>query len=127
MNESQDLSFDHFLSAVDDGEGYYLACPDGHGSIPPQRICPDCQRQELTRQPLPSEGEIETYTVVSVGTPQFSDDVPYVTAIARFGPVRLTGLLRGVDPERVAVGQQVTADVGTTETTGEQVIVLEPT
>jgi hypothetical protein len=60
-----------------------------------------------------------------VPTPQFSDDSPYVTAIASFGPVTITGQLRDVDPDDVELGQSVSLTVATSETTGDRVIAFE--
>lgn len=65
--------------------------------------------------PLPDTGDIATYTVVAVPAPRFSDDSPYVTAIAEFGPVMLTGQLRDVDPDTVDTGQTVRLGVGSAD------------
>jgi uncharacterized OB-fold protein len=119
-----DAGYDEWLDAVDDGEGYYLECPEGHGSLPPRAVCPDCGATELDQAPLPDSGTVETYTVCHVGGPSFADEEPYVTAIADFDAVRLTGVVRGADPEDVTVGATVEADVGTNRTTGEDLVAL---
>ncbi|RKD95355.1 Zn-ribbon domain-containing OB-fold protein [Halopiger aswanensis] len=118
----RDAGFDEWLDAAADGEAYYLECADGHGSLPPRRICPECGSTELDERPLPDTGEIETYTVTHVATPSFEDDAPYATAIADFGPVRLTGQVTGVDPEAVERGLEVEIAVTVSETTGERVV-----
>ena len=122
-------SYDEWLGAVDAGEGFYLESPGGVGSLPPRRVCPETGSTDLTREPLPEIGTIETYSVVHVATPGFTDDTPYISAIADFGPVRITGLVRGVDPETVddLVGESVTVSVGTRSTTDDRVVVLFPT
>jgi hypothetical protein len=120
----RDEGFDEFLDAVESGEGYYLECPEGHGSLPPRRVCPHCGATEIEETPLPETGEVETFTTVHVAAPSFADDTPYVTAVADFGAVRLTGVVRSVDPEDVTAGTEVTAAVGETETEGERVLVL---
>lgn len=109
---STNAGHDEWLDAIAAGEGYYLECSDGHGSLPPRRACPVCGARELDRQPLPATGTIVTHTTVHVPTPEFDGEAPYVTAIAEFGPVRLTGLLRGTDPDAVAAGQAVLPTVG---------------
>lgn len=111
MTDADADPFGQFLDAIEAGDAYYLQCPDGHGSVPPRRICPDCHSRDLSRAPLPSTGEIVTYTVVSVPAPRFADDGPYVTAIADFGPVTITGQLRDVEPDSVETGQTVSLAV----------------
>lgn len=116
--------YDDWLDAIEADEGYYLECPNGHGSLPPRRVCPHCGERELAEESLPAEGTVATHTEVHVATPQLVDDTPYVTAIAAFGPVRLTGMLRGVDHDAVEAGITVVPTVETTETTDERVLVF---
>lgn len=115
--------YDDLLDAIEEDSGYYLACPNGHGTVPPRRVCPDCGSRELTEQPLPETGEILVATTISVSGPQFSEDTPYVTAIAEFGDVRLTGLARGADEEPTP-GDTVTIEVGETATENDRVLVF---
>ena len=63
--------------------------------------------------------------MVRVATPQYADDAPYVTAIADFGEVRLTGVL-DVPPEAAEVGTTVGVSVGRSETTGDRLLRLDP-
>ena len=119
-------AFDAFIDALADGDGYYLACSNGHASLPPRTVCPDCGDAPLERQSLPDRGEVESHTTIRVPAPQFEADAPYVLAIASFGPVRLTGRLEGVDPDGsdIDVGLPVTATVR--ESDDERVILLTP-
>ena len=128
--------YDEFLRAVGDGEGFYLECPEGHGWLPPRRVCPDCGATELERRPLPETGTVETHSTVHVSVPDFEAETPYTTAIASFGPVRLTGVVRRaegqVDAEEeseeaaVEVGASVAADAERSGTTGERTLTLRP-
>jgi uncharacterized OB-fold protein len=113
------------LDAIEEGEGYYLSCPEGHGSLPPRRICPECGSRELAEAPLPGSGEVVAATTVSVAGPQFADDAPYVTAVVDLGPVRLTGLVEDADGEPDP-GAVVGVDVAETVTTGDRVIAFQP-
>jgi len=83
-------------------------------------------RPSLIQEPLPEIGAVETYTVVHVAAEKFNDDTPYVSAVVDFGPVALTGILRGVDPEAVAVGDEVTVTVEPRETTDDRLVVFRP-
>jgi uncharacterized OB-fold protein len=121
-----DTGYDEWIDAVESGEGYYLECPDGHGSLPPRRTCPHCGALTLAKSPLPESGTIETFGVVHVAAPSFADDTPYATGVVDFGPVRVTGVVRGVDHDGLEVGMSVGVGVEPTETTGESVVVFRP-
>lgn len=118
----RDDGFDAWMDALEDDEPYYLECGEGHGSLPPRRVCPACGDHSLSREPLPATGTIETHTIVHVPTPAFEDDAPYATAIVDFGPVRITGQLVDADVDAVATGLPVELESATTRTTGERVI-----
>lgn len=121
-----DGEYDAWLDSIETDGGYYIECENGHGWLPPRHVCPDCGSRELTDEPLPDSGTIATHTTITVATPQFEDDVPYVTAIADFGPVSITGIVRGVDPADVAIDDVVGIEVGERETTGDRAVVFRP-
>ena len=123
-----DADYDEWLDALAAGEGYAIVCPEGHGSLPPRRRCPECGSTPLSREPLDEVGRVETFSVVHVPSPRFADDAPYVTAVADLGPVRTTGVLRGVDPEGDAVETGLSVAVGVEEraTDGEPLVVFRP-
>lgn len=120
----RDDGFDDWLDAMAEGESYHLRCEAGHTSLPPRLVCPDCGG-ELAETPLSTAGEVVTYTVVHVGAPDFDDQTPYAVGIAEFEGVRITGLIRGVEPDAVEVGTAVEPAVGENPTTGERVVVLQ--
>lgn len=126
MTDVGNAGYDDLLEAIESGEGHFLLCANGHALLPPRRVCPHCGSRDLDRTPLPETGEISTHTIIDVPAPQFSEDAPYVTAIATFDRVRLTGVVRGVDPERVETGQDVTLHVEPNETDGEPTITFRP-
>jgi len=124
--DDKPATYDEWLDGIEAGDGFYLESPDGHGSLPPRRVCPHSGSTELTQQPLPETGTVETYSVVHVAATNFIEDTPYVNAVVDFGPVGLTGVLRGVDPETVSVGDEVTVTVETRETTDDRLVVFRP-
>ena len=127
-NESRtrDAGFDEWLDAAEDGEAYYLECANGHGSLPPRRVCPDCGSTDLEEVPLPESGEVATFTVTHVPTPAFEEDAPYATAVVDFGPVRITGQIVGIDLEAIENGLEVEPEITVSETTGERVLSFSP-
>lgn len=122
----RDAGYDDFLDAVEEGEPYFLESPSGSGWLPPRVRDPETGERGLTEEPLPDTGDLLTMTTVHVAAPSFADDAPYVVAIAEFGTVRLTGVVRGIEPDDVEIGQDVELDVDRTETTGERVVTFRP-
>ena len=122
----RDAGYDDWLDAVEDGDPYYLESPSGNGWLPPREVDPETGERDLEEKPLPDTGEILTLTVTNVAGPSFADDAPFVVAIAQFGPVRITGQVRGMDHDDVEIGQDVELSIGENETEGERVIVFEP-
>ena len=135
MSDGVEPNADHgeWLDALADGEGFALVCPEGHGSLPPRRVCPECGAADLSREPLRETGTVETCSVVHVPSPRFADDAPYASAVVDFGPTRLTGIVRDGDgddgadgPPEVAIGDAVTVTAGERATDGERLVVFRP-
>jgi hypothetical protein len=125
-DEIRDNGYDDWMDALDADEGYLLRCANGHSSLPPRLVCPYCGSEELTEEGLPAGGEIVTYSIVHVGTQEFDAQTPYTVGIAQVGDVRITGLVREVDPEDVKIGATVEPAVGENPQTGDRVVVLRP-
>ncbi len=123
--KARDGGYDDFLDALAEGEPFYLETPSGNGWLPPRRIDPETGEREFEKTPLHETGEILSSTVTHVAGPSFAEDAPYVVAVAEFGPIRITGQVRGVDREDVEIGQSVRIDLGTNEN-GERLVVFEP-
>ena len=121
-----DEGFDEWLHAFVADDGYYVECGNGHGHLPPRRVCPDCGSTEFSEEELPESGVVETITTVHVPAPAFEADAPYDTAVVDFGPARITGIVVDAEPGTVEIGDEVAADVGASETTGKDVLVLRP-
>ncbi|WP_435360724.1 Zn-ribbon domain-containing OB-fold protein [Haloarchaeobius sp. DFWS5] len=123
-HETVNAGYDDWLDAIEDGEPYCLEGPEGDGWLPPRRVDPATGSTDIAQKPLTTEGEIETFTIVHVPTPNFAEDAPFATAIARFGSVRVTGMVTGVETSAVEVGMSVELGVETTKTTGDRVVVF---
>jgi len=122
----RDDGYDDWLDAVENGEPFYLESPSGNGWLPPREFDPETGEGDLSEEPLPETGEVLTSTITNVAGPSFADDTPYVVAVAQFGPVRITGQVRGVDHDDVEIGQEVELSVGINDTESERLIVFEP-
>ncbi|QSG06578.1 Zn-ribbon domain-containing OB-fold protein [Halapricum desulfuricans] len=116
--------YDQALDAIENGEPYALECPDGHQSMPPRQVCPECGSDDLEEVEIPTSGELLSYNVTYVPTPDFSDDVPFVLGVAEFDDVRLTGRVQA-DAEDVEVGSAVEVGLGESETTGRPLVTFD--
>ncbi len=85
--------------------------PCGHTYVPPRPRCPVCATGPMTEVPVPDRGQVSTYTVVHVPSPEGPVDLPYVAAWIRLDGVDVAfpHLLGEVAPEAAAVGQHVEA------------------
>jgi uncharacterized OB-fold protein len=120
-----DEGYDEWADALAE-DAYYLECHNGHGLLPPRRVCPECGSRTLSEASLPIVGEIVTFSEVHVAPPDFEDDTPYVTAVADFGAVRLTGIVRGMETAEIEIGTSVEVDVRQNQTTGKRLVVFRP-
>lgn len=118
-------SYDTWLDAIVEDDAFYLTCPEGHSSLPPQRVCLVCGDSKLSRTPLPSEGSITSLTEIHVQAPRFEHLETVNVAIADFGPVRVTGQLQD-DSETVDREMSVRLTVGQSTATGERFITFDP-
>lgn len=117
---------DDWLDALEADDAYYVECANGHGLLPPRRVCPHCGSRELTEEALPDTGTVLAQTTVHVPAPSFQGDAPYTTAVVDLGPVTVTGQVRDDrQPPAVENGTEVTISVGKTGQ-GERLVVFEP-
>jgi len=83
-------------------------------NLPPRNVCPKCFSTELEWVELKKRGKLATYTVVHVPPVQFQSISPYAVGIIKLedGP-HLLGMIRGVKPEEIKVGMNLTVDFDT--------------
>jgi uncharacterized OB-fold protein len=77
----------------------------------PRPFCPHCWSEDVHPVQASGAGTLYTYSIVYVNDlAPFKERLPYVAAIVELdeGP-RLMTLIEGVDPDRLEVGQAVTA------------------
>ena len=111
-----------WLDAINSGRGFYLECPNGHGWLPPRRVCKTCSSTDLDRVTLPASGVIETYTEIHVPSPRFEHEDSVVVAIADFGGVSITGRLDTTADESIELGAPVELAVERSATTDERIL-----
>jgi len=73
---------------------------------PPRGFCAECASDRFEWIDLPSEGVVHAFTVQEMGLPAGFDG-PRVFAIVKVDGLRIFGILREADPDKVAIGQKV--------------------
>jgi len=82
--------------------------------IPPKPICPSCSSREFTWIELDNRGKLATYTIIHVAPAQFQSVAPYAFGIIELKDgLRLPGMIRGLEPEKVKVGMELEVDFDT--------------
>lgn len=123
---ARDGGYDDFLDAVAADEGFCLVCSNGHGWVPPRRVCPSCGSRELSKTDLPDTGEVIARTTIHVGAPQFEDDTPYDLAIVDLGPLSVTGQVQTDASTSVHRGLEVKPTILESTTDGSRFLGFEP-
>ena len=86
--------------------------------LPPRPLCDNCFSKEFEWVDLPQKGKLLTYTVIHVAPTQFQGMAPYAVGIVQLeNGVKMPGMIRGVAPEQIKIGMQLTIDFGTCATT----------
>jgi len=98
-----------FFEGLKVGKIYMTQCKTcGEKFFPPQADCPKCLASSMDWIPLSGEGEIITYTVVSVKPLTYAHYKDYVVSIARMKEgVKVLAWLRIDDPKRIKPGMKV--------------------
>jgi uncharacterized OB-fold protein len=101
---------DAFWSAAKEGRLVVERCAScGTESFPPRGICPACRARSMVPSEITSRGRVYSYTVnYQRWLPEL--EVPFALVLVEFPEhpgVRIFGRLRGVDPEQVAIGDEV--------------------
>ncbi|RQG87849.1 nucleic acid-binding protein [Natrarchaeobius halalkaliphilus] len=118
-----EVGLEEWLDAVALGDGYYHRCSSGHSTLPPGDRCPECG-SGLERRPLPSRGELRSYTVSNVSTPEYDDQTPLGIGIATFGSVDVTARLPAVESGRLETGTTVRLSVEERRSDGSRIPVF---
>ncbi|SHG52399.1 Zn-ribbon domain-containing OB-fold protein [Halobaculum gomorrense] len=117
--------YDEWVDALAEG-GYFIECANGHGSLPPRRVCPECGSVDLSEESLPETGEVATFSEIHVAPSGFGEEPPYVTAVVDFGPVRVTGIVRDLSADEVEIGTAVRPDAEENGASENLVVVFRP-
>lgn len=117
--------FIEFAEGIAAGDPAVRQCDDCNERwLPPRSVCPACGSSTFESVPLPTEGQVESFTSISATIPTFVDDTPYSIAFVRLDEdLALVGQWRGSDDD-LALG--VTAAVDTEAVDDGYIITFAP-
>ncbi len=86
----------------------------GSTFVPPRPMCTNCFSRELEWVQLENRGKLLTYTIIHVAPEQFQSMAPYAYGIVELeNGLRLPGIIRGIDHEKIKVGIGLEVDFET--------------
>jgi len=108
--ETAPFTIESFYKFVKEGKIMGAQCNKcGHVALPPRPMCPKCLSKYLTWKENPKQGKLLTYTVIHVSPQQFQQLAPYAVGIVELeNGARLPGIIKGVSPEQIKVGMNLT-------------------
>lgn len=110
MAEVRAFTIESFYKFVGEGKLMAARCNNcGALHLPPRPACTNCFSKDLKWTAVNNRGKLLTYTIIHVAPKQFESKVPYPVAIVKLedGP-RLLGMIRGIEPEGIKVGMELT-------------------
>ena len=82
--------------------------------LPPKPMCTECLSTNLKWIELKGDGKLLSYTVIYVAPTEFQSLAPYSVGIVELkSGLRLPGMIRGVDQEKIRVGMDLKIDFDT--------------
>ena len=105
------LTYDKYKEALIGGKFLGLKCNKCGGyTVPPKKVCMECNSEDLDIVEINGKGEIKTYTVIRVPPEGFEG--PYVVGMVELeeGPW-VMGNIVDIDPEKASmdiIGKRVT-------------------
>ncbi len=92
--------------------------------FPARLVCGKCRNRTFTKVVLPTEGEVETFTVIHVAPTGFGDQVPYAVGIVKLtNGVKITTQIVDCDLAKLAIGDRVRLEFRRLSQDGESGII----
>ena len=112
MAETRPFTIESFYKFVSEEKLMAAKCNKcGTILLPPRPLCTKCFSTDFEWVKLSGRGKLLSYTVIHVSPPQFESMAPYIVGIVKLEEgLRLPGMIRGVEPEKIRVGMTLMAD-----------------
>jgi len=115
LAETRSFTIESFYKFVGEGKLMAAKCSKcGAMLLPPRPLCTKCFSTDFEWVKLSGRGKLLSYTVIHVSPPQFESMAPYIVGIVKLEEgLRLPGMIRGVEPEKIRVGMTLMVDFDT--------------
>ena len=112
MSEERAFTLSSFYKFVNENRLMAAKCNKcGTVSLPPKPMCTNCFSTNLKWNELEAAGKLLSYTAINVAPEQFQSIAPYTVGIVEFETgLRLPGIIRDVEPEKIRVGMNLKID-----------------
>jgi hypothetical protein len=116
MSETHPFTIEEFYRSAAEKRLMAARCNNcGNLLLPPRPMCTKCLSTDLKWVELEKRGKLLTYTVIHVAPTQFQSMAPYAVGIAKLKDgLKLPGMIRGIDPQKIEVGMELEVDFDTT-------------
>jgi uncharacterized OB-fold protein len=117
MSEQAPFTIEQFYKHISQGKllgGRCTQCGKVH--LPPRPLCDNCYSKNFEWTEIQSRGKLLTYTIIHIAPAQFQAMAPYAMGIVQLANgLKLPGMIKGVTPEKIKIGMEVTMDFGACE------------
>ncbi len=112
MSEQPPFTIEQFYKYINQGKlmgGQCEKCGAIH--LPPRPLCDKCFSKEFKWTEMPQTGKLLTYSIIHVAPVQFQQMAPYAVGIIQLeNGLRIPGMIRGVEHEKIKVGIELTIE-----------------
>ena len=115
MSEIAPFTIEQFYKFIGERKLMGVKCNHcGSMLVPPKPMCTNCFSTDFTWVHLGRKGRLVTYTVIHIAPEQFQSIAPYAYGIVELeNGLRLPGMIRGLELEKIKVGMELETDFDT--------------
>ncbi len=115
MSEKPPFTVTSFYKFISEERLMAAKCSEcGTLFLPPKPLCTNCLSKNLEWIEVEGIGKLVSYSVIYVAPAQFQSLAPYSVGIVEFkNGLRLPGMIRGLDFEKIKVGMKLKIDFDT--------------
>lgn len=112
MSEKHPCTLENFYKFIEEGKLMAAKCDNcGKLLFPPKPVCTYCYSTDLKWTALKKIGKLLTYTIIHVAPTQFQSMAPYAVGIIQLEEgLRLPGMIRNVELDKLKVGMNLTIE-----------------